>query len=117
MDFVGPLSTVMSTDVARNTSALQPSPTSVRSETAKFAGLLEPSAAIKDKDAEVSVSPDIAKKFEAMVLSQFIGEILREQSDSAFGEGVQGDFYQSVFAEAISQKLVEGDGTGIAKLL
>jgi Rod binding domain-containing protein len=71
----------------------------------------------KSKSFEPSEKENAAAAFEAMVISQFIGEILKEQSAGAFGSGAEGDFYSSVFADAISKQLTEAGTFGIAKLL
>lgn len=68
------------------------------------------------QDASTEKS-DAVRKFEVMVLTQFISEVFREQPDDAFGEGMQGDFYISVYSEAIAEKVVDSGGLGIVELL
>lgn len=69
------------------------------------------------KSLELSEKHNVAIEFEAMVLSQFIGEMFKEQSVGAFGSGAEGDFYSSVFADAVSKQLSKSGSFGIAKLL
>ena len=70
-----------------------------------------------DRSAESIRSEDVAKSFEAMLISQFVGEIFAEQKGSFFGEGFQGDFYSSLFSDAIAKQLSERGGFGFAKML
>ena len=76
--------------------------------------------AVDVRNLKLSGSSEKAKaaiEFETMVLSQFIGEMFKEQAAGAFGDGAEGDFYTSVFSDAISKQLSEAGGFGIAKLI
>ena len=91
------------------------SSSSARSEFAKAVhSVVEPD---NSKSSDASAKVKAAIEFEAMVLSQFIGEMLKEQAAGAFGEGTESDFYISVFSDAISKQLSEAGGFGIAKLI
>ena len=87
-------------------------------ETREIAGFQEAMAQARATDRSAPVENiDVAKQFETMVLSQLIAQVFHEQPDGAFGEGMQGDFYKSVFSEAIAEQMVKGGGIGIGEML
>ena len=118
MDLVSPLTGVVIPDFEQKITPSPSKPTMAGGETSAFDKILDAARTPKSKEvSNTQINQDVAKQFEVMVLSQFIGEVFREQADGAFGKGMQGDFYTSIFSEAVAEKLAEGDGFGIAKLL
>ncbi len=65
----------------------------------------------------VSEMDDATKKLQAMFVSQMMSELFREQTASTFGEGPQGDFYASVFADAVAEKMADQDILGFGQFL
>ncbi len=57
----------------------------------------------------------VAKAFETMVVSQFLDPLLAEMGKALFGDGVQGDFYKSLFSDAVAESLSQRGGLGLAK--
>lgn len=108
--FLGPASSV----------ALKPTLSSATSSV-EFSKVLNSEVAATEKASETSEADDIraAKvkmEFEAVILSQFIGELLSSTSD-VFGDGMQGDLINTVLKDAISRQVVQSGGLGISKLL
>lgn len=118
MDLVSPLKGVVISDVDQKTTPSPPKTAMAGGELNEFNKILDAERTPKsDENPSSKFTPDVTKQFEVMVLSQLIGEVFKEQSDGAFGKGMQGDFYTSIFTDAVAEKLAEGDGFGIAKLL
>lgn len=74
-----------------------------------------------DKVDETSKADDlraekVKKEFEAVILSQFIGEMLSSTSD-IYGDGMQGDLINTVLKDAISKQIANSGGLGIKNLL
>ncbi len=93
-------------------------------EQLQFSTVLQSSMTASEiASSDAAASPDairaeeVAKSFEAMLISQFVGEIFTEQKGGFFGEGFQGDFYSSLFSDAIAKQLSERGGFGFAKLV
>ncbi len=57
------------------------------------------------------------KRFEAMVLTTFIQNMLPKDSDGVYGEGLAGDMWKSQMAEHLADVVTERGGIGIAKSL
>jgi peptidoglycan hydrolase FlgJ len=62
------------------------------------------------------VPPETYKKFEAMVLQNFIKTMLPE-SDEVYGKGATGEIWKGMMAEQIANELAKGKGVGIADKL
>ena len=58
-----------------------------------------------------------AKAFEAMLVTQFMGEFFKESSSGAFGDGIEGEVYSSMFANAVAEKVADSGGFGFAEFL
>lgn len=68
-------------------------------------------------DAEKAGKAEAMNKLQAMFISQMMSELFKEQTESTFGEGTQGSFYASVFADAVAEKLAERDLLHFGKML
>ena len=55
------------------------------------------------------------KKFEAMVLQTFIGNMMPKNTESVYGKGMAGDMRKSMMAEHLAKQTAEAGGIGIAK--
>ncbi len=69
---------------------------------------------VSSKDA---ATPETYRKFEAMVLRNFVQDMLPEQNESVFGKGTAGDIWKSMMAEHLADAIAEGGGIGIADRL
>lgn len=54
------------------------------------------------------------KKFEAMVLHQFVQHMLPSDTSVIFGEGMSGDVWKGMMAQQIGDAIAKGGGIGIA---
>ena len=61
--------------------------------------------------------PETYRKFEAMVLQNFVKSMLPNDSENVFGKGTSGDIWKSMMAEQIGDVLSKGGGIGIADQL
>ncbi|TCU37123.1 MULTISPECIES: rod-binding protein [Rhizobium] len=61
--------------------------------------------------------PETYRKFEAMVLQNFIKNMLPSESEQVYGKGATGDIWKGMMAEQLGNVISEGDGVGIAKQL
>jgi Rod binding domain-containing protein len=59
--------------------------------------------------------PETYRKFEAMVLQNFVKSMLPNESENVFGKGTSGDIWKSMMAEQIGDVLAKGGGIGIAE--
>ncbi|MEY9100291.1 flagellar protein FlgJ [Sinorhizobium fredii] len=58
--------------------------------------------------------PETYRKFEAMVLQNFVKSMLPSESESVFGKGTSGEVWKGMMAEQIANVLADGGGIGIA---
>lgn len=58
--------------------------------------------------------PDTYRKFEAMVLSTFVQEMMPEHADAVYGEGLAGDMWKSLLSQQLGGSIAERGGVGIA---
>lgn len=65
----------------------------------------------------VSQTDEATKKLQTMFISELVSELFKEETKSTFGEGTQGDFYASLFADKIAEQLAERDILGFEKML
>lgn len=73
----------------------------VRHETAKLTG----------KDSR---TPETYRKFEAMVLQNFLKYMMPNDSSDVYGDGMAGDIWKSMSAEQIANAIAKRGGIGIA---
>lgn len=59
-------------------------------------------------------TPESFKKFEAMVLTTFIQNMLPKDSTSFYGKGLAGDMWKSLLAEKVAGSIAERGGIGIS---
>lgn len=57
------------------------------------------------------------KKFEAMVLSTFVQEMMPKHANSVFGEGLSGDMWKSLLSQQLGTVVADRGGIGIANQL
>ncbi|PWU71852.1 flagellar biosynthesis protein FlgJ [Ochrobactrum sp. POC9] len=74
--------------------------------------------------AGISVRPDAQnaanpayRKFEAFMLQSFVQSMFTSDTSATFGKGIAGEYWKSMMAEAMANKMADGGGVGIAKLL
>ena len=66
-------------------------------------------------NAGKTVVPEAYRKFEGMVLQQFIQQMLPDGNEEFFGEGTAGDIWKSMLAEQIGTVIASAGGIGIAE--
>ena len=71
---------------------------------------------IKTATFKEGASAKAMEKFEAMVVSQLFGTMLKAMPGDSFGAGMSGDIYKSMFADALGEQIAKHGGLGIAKL-
>lgn len=64
--------------------------------------------------AEPKHVPETYRKFEAMVLQNFVKSMMPSNSDDVYGKGTAGDIWKSMMAEQIGNVMAKGNGVGIA---
>ena len=79
----------------------------------------EPRAeSVVSRAAEGTVENDkTATKFEAMVLSSLIGEMMPKEASSVYGGGLAGDMWRSMLAEKVADQVAKSGALGIARHL
>jgi peptidoglycan hydrolase FlgJ len=74
-----------------------------------------------DTGAKVSTrdskTPETYRKFEAMVLQNFIQSMLPSDSSEIYGEGTAGNVWKGMMAEQLGNAIAKGGGIGIADRL
>ena len=73
----------------------------------------EPSGIALEGAAAGARGPDTAKAFETMVVSFMLKDVVKSDLQGVLGEGAGGDFYLSVFTDAVARQIVEAGGIGI----
>jgi peptidoglycan hydrolase FlgJ len=69
-------------------------------------------------DAKVPEAPNPAyKKFEAFMLQSFVESMFTGDNQAVFGQGIAGDYWKSMMAEAVANKMTDAGGIGIARML
>lgn len=71
----------------------------------------------EESDAASGEVPEAYRKFEAMVLGNFVQSMLPSNSEEIFGQGTAGDIWKGMMADKIGQVIAEGRGIGIAERL
>lgn len=64
--------------------------------------------------AEPKKVPETYRKFEAMVLQNFVRSMMPSNSEDVYGKGTAGDIWKSMMAEQIGNVMAKGNGVGIA---
>lgn len=77
------------------------------------AGALSPA----QMDAAADKTAQSYQRFEAMVLQNFIGGMLPQDSEELYGKGTAGEIWRSMMAEQLGAVLAKGGGIGIAARL
>jgi Rod binding domain-containing protein len=67
-----------------------------------------------DNRAEPKKIPETYRKFEAMVLQNFVKSMMPAESEEIYGKGTAGDVWKSMMAEQIGNVMAKGNGVGIA---
>lgn len=57
------------------------------------------------------------RKFEAMVLSQFVQSMMPQKAEAVFGNGNAGQIWKSMLAEKVADQAAQAGGIGIAQRL
>jgi peptidoglycan hydrolase FlgJ len=82
---------------------------------------LESAADARSRLAEMPNGPDklnqAKTKFEAMMLSSFVGEMLPKDASNVFGPGTAGDMWRSMLAEQVSLQIAKSGKLGLARRL
>lgn len=60
---------------------------------------------------------DPYRKFEGLVLQQFVEAMMPDKSETVFGKGNAGHIWKSMLAEQIGQQIAKAGGIGIAKMM
>ena len=61
--------------------------------------------------------PETYRKFEAMVLQNFVKSMLQAESEEIYGKGTAGEMWRSMMADEMGQVISKRGGIGIAKSL
>lgn len=72
--------------------------------------------AVKTAAFKENASAKAMQKFEAMVVSQLFGTMLKAMPGDSFGAGMSGDIYKSMYADALGEQIAKHGGLGIANL-
>ena len=67
--------------------------------------------------AATSGSARAATEFEALLLNDFVSEMLPKQSSAVFGQGLSGDMWKSMLADQVSRQIARSGALGIGKKL
>jgi len=59
-------------------------------------------------------SLEVYQRFEAMILQNFIGNMLPQDSEQLYGKGTAGEIWKGMMAEQLGAALAKGSGIGIA---
>lgn len=69
------------------------------------------------RQAEATDKAKSLQKFEAMVLGQFFQQMMPQNSESVYGEGLSGDIWKSITAQHLGDSVAQSGGIGIANRL
>lgn len=73
--------------------------------------------AAADGAASGKAVPETYRKFEAMVLQNFVKSMLPADSEDVYGKGTAGEIWRGMMAEQIGEVIAKGGGIGIAASL
>ncbi|MEK1889143.1 MAG: rod-binding protein [Phyllobacterium sp.] len=83
-----------------------------------FASMQQATPAPEADGAKATDAPSRAyKKFEAFMLQSFVESMFTGDNQAVFGQGIAGDYWKSMMAEAIANKMSDKGGIGIARML
>lgn len=68
----------------------------------------------KDASKEAAETPETYRKFEAMVLQNFLKYMMPSDNEDVYGKGMAGDIWKSMSAEQIANAIAKRGGIGIA---
>ncbi|MBB3233695.1 hypothetical protein FHS20_000535 [Phyllobacterium endophyticum] len=57
------------------------------------------------------------RKFEAFMLQSFVESMFTGDNQAVYGEGIAGNYWKSMMAEAVANKMADAGGIGVAKML
>lgn len=86
-------------------------------------GILNRDAATSGAAATVSAAggkaavPEHLRKFESMVLQNFVKSMLPSDSEEIYGKGTAGEIWRGMMAEQLGESIAKGGGIGIAESL
>lgn len=63
-----------------------------------------------------AVSPAY-RKFEAFMLQSFVQSMFTSDTAASFGKGISGEYWKSMMAEAMANKMADTGGVGVARML
>ncbi|OCW56171.1 rod-binding protein [Hoeflea olei] len=66
-------------------------------------------------DGDRSAAAKSYERFEAMILQNFIGSMLPQDSEELYGKGTAGEIWKGMMAEQLAAVLAKGGGIGIAE--
>ncbi|MBB3964650.1 rod-binding protein [Rhizobium metallidurans] len=72
---------------------------------------------VNNRTGNTTQIPESYRKFEAMVLQNFIKSMLPSESEEVYGKGATGDIWKGMMAEQLGNTIAKGDGIGVAKQL
>ncbi|MGX7707024.1 rod-binding protein [Methylobacterium sp. Gmos1] len=72
---------------------------------------------LQNQTALTGAGSDPYKKFEGLVLQQFVEAMMPEKSETVYGKGNAGGIWKSMLAEQIGTQIAKAGGIGIAKML
>jgi hypothetical protein len=76
-----------------------------------------PSAPVLPIGSPVSRARKAETKLESVMLSEFIGEMLPKDAQSAYGQGFAGDMWRSMLAEKVADQIAASGRLGLATRL
>ncbi|UXN58906.1 rod-binding protein [Phyllobacterium zundukense] len=83
-----------------------------------FAAMQQPVSSSGSIAGSVTHAPNAAfKKFEAFMLQSFVESMFTGDNQAVFGEGIAGDYWKSMMAEAVANKIADAGGIGVARML
>ena len=94
--------------LAQTALAASPAAASAADARSRFA---DAAFAASDKAAKAQVG------FEAVLLNSFIKEMLPQDSEATFGQGLAGDMWKSMLADQVAQQVAKSGALGIAQRL
>ncbi|CAN7701547.1 rod-binding protein [Phyllobacterium sp. LjRoot231] len=83
-----------------------------------FASMQQPIPVSGSVTDNAPLAPNPAfKKFEAFMLQSFVESMFAGDNQAVFGEGIAGDYWKSMMAEAVANKMADAGGIGVARML
>ncbi|AWB23930.1 flagellar biosynthesis protein FlgJ [Methylobacterium currus] len=72
---------------------------------------------LQNQTAMTGAGSDPYKKFEGLVLQQFVEAMMPEKSETVYGKGNAGGIWKSMLSEQIGAQIAKAGGIGIARML